>query len=176
MPPIDPLLPSRQVSQSSVSLKAPEATQVAINEVNLSDSETSSSPIISTHHSSISVHSEQSTDSLEEVTRSVRVYLVGKINDVDYNYFEGIDRSTFIETISNERLLHMPRRGSQWDRVLKAAEFFGLQVSAFGEAIKPFSRGTEPASSVILGSCCILLEVSVAGLALFPFHYLDPVE
>src|SRR4051812_3425808 len=53
----------------------------------------------------------------------------------------------------------MPRRGSDWDRVLRAAQCFGLQLWWFGSGISQFCSGTESASITALGSTQILLEV-----------------
>nr|WOD46145.1 hypothetical protein [Trichoderma atroviride] len=47
----------------------------------------------------------------------------------------------YLEYISNERLRRMPGRGSAWDRVLHAAQFFGLHISDFGDKINAFING-----------------------------------
>lgn len=47
----------------------------------------------------------------------------------------------YLEYISNERLRRMPGRGSAWDRVLHAAQFFGLHISDFGDKINTFING-----------------------------------
>ncbi|KAL6892072.1 hypothetical protein GGI43DRAFT_430173 [Trichoderma evansii] len=44
----------------------------------------------------------------------------------------------YLESISNERLRRMPGRGSAWDRALHAAQFFGLNISDFGDKINTF--------------------------------------
>lgn len=48
---------------------------------------------------------------------------------------------SFLRYISNERKIRMPDRGSDWDRVLHAAQFFGLQVSEFGDRVDAFMKG-----------------------------------
>lgn len=50
----------------------------------------------------------------------------------------------YLEYISNERLRRMPVRGSAWDRVLHAAQFFGLHISDFGDKINTFLNGELP--------------------------------
>lgn len=50
----------------------------------------------------------------------------------------------YLEYISNERLRRMPDRGSAWDRVLHAAQFFGLHISDFGDKINVFLNGELP--------------------------------
>ncbi|KAM0514485.1 hypothetical protein ACHAPE_006778 [Trichoderma viride] len=47
----------------------------------------------------------------------------------------------YLEYISNERLRRMPGRGTAWDRVLHAAQFFGLHISDFGDKINTFING-----------------------------------
>ncbi|KAM0263143.1 hypothetical protein ACHAQJ_001296 [Trichoderma viride] len=47
----------------------------------------------------------------------------------------------YLKSISNERLSRMPSRGSAWDRVLHAAQFFGMHISDFGDKIDFFVTG-----------------------------------
>lgn len=47
----------------------------------------------------------------------------------------------YLEYISNERLRRMPARGSAWDRVLQAAQFFGLHISDFRDKLNTFIIG-----------------------------------
>jgi hypothetical protein len=49
-----------------------------------------------------------------------------------------ITLESYLESILNERLSRMPSRGSAWDRVLHAAQFFGLHISDFGDKIDSF--------------------------------------
>ncbi|KAL7932147.1 hypothetical protein V8C35DRAFT_329143 [Trichoderma chlorosporum] len=44
----------------------------------------------------------------------------------------------YLKYISDERLIRMPNRGDAWDRVLHAAQYFGLHISEFGDTIDAF--------------------------------------
>jgi hypothetical protein len=65
--------------------------------------------------------------------------------------------------IERERLTHMPHKGSRWDRVLKSAEFFALQVSAFDTALSSFTSESHTAAKLIWAACTVLLDVSNAA-------------
>ena len=79
---------------------------------------------------------------------------------VSERYFAEMNIETYLEYITHERLTSMPHRGSRWDKVLKAAEYFGLQISAYGEMIEKFVPHSKEAVDVALANCRLLLEVS----------------
>ena len=54
----------------------------------------------------------------------------------------------------------MPHRGSQWDKVLKWAEFFALQISGYASAIESFVPDIQKAAKLIWAASRTLLEVS----------------
>ncbi|KAK3331850.1 hypothetical protein B0T19DRAFT_367021 [Cercophora scortea] len=93
-----------------------------------------------------------------ETSHTVRGHIC-KLGDYTETYFTTVDLRSYLEYISDERLIHMPRRGSDWDRVLRAAQFFGLHISRLGSHIGQFCSGTEAASITALGSTQILLEL-----------------
>jgi hypothetical protein len=74
-------------------------------------------------------------------------------------FVDEMDIRGFLEYISDERLIHMPKRGSEWDRVLSTAQFFGLQITAFASKIDTFAAGAHSSASAALASCQVLLEV-----------------
>ncbi|KAI0383350.1 hypothetical protein F5Y04DRAFT_287492 [Hypomontagnella monticulosa] len=94
-----------------------------------------------------------------ETTRRVRSRLVHELEDVDDAYLERIDLQTYLGYIADERIIHMPKRGSQWDQVLKEAEFFGLQIDEFTTAVKDFVADTTTIRDTALASCRLLLEL-----------------
>ncbi|KAL7941491.1 hypothetical protein V8C42DRAFT_360741 [Trichoderma barbatum] len=47
----------------------------------------------------------------------------------------------YLKFIADERLMRMPDRGSAWDRVLHAAQYFGLHISKFGDTVDAFNSG-----------------------------------
>jgi hypothetical protein len=55
----------------------------------------------------------------------------------------------------------MPQRGSRWDKVLKWAEFFALQISGYEKAVSPFISHGKGAVKLIWAACRVLIEVSV---------------
>ncbi|KAK5657776.1 hypothetical protein OQA88_2849 [Cercophora sp. LCS_1] len=95
---------------------------------------------------------------LVETSRTIRGHIC-KLGEYDESFFNVLDLDSYLEYLSEERLIHMPRRGSDWDRVLRAAQCFGLQLWAFGDAIGQFCSGTEATSITALGSTQILLEL-----------------
>lgn len=66
----------------------------------------------------------------------------------------------FLEFIERERLTHMPHRGSHWDKVLKWAEFFSLQVSGYANTVDSFIADSKLAARLIWTACRALLQVS----------------
>lgn len=67
----------------------------------------------------------------------------------------------YLQYIWDERLIHMPRKGSGWDRVLRTAEAFGLQIWSLAERLgKNVDDGSFELASAALSSCQVLLHVS----------------
>ncbi|KAM5354274.1 hypothetical protein ACJ41O_000924 [Fusarium nematophilum] len=95
---------------------------------------------------------------LTEVTKIVKGLIV-RLDDYDEKFVSEMDLRGYLQYISDERLIHMPRRGSDWDRVLSTAQFFGLQVSFFGKKIETFAHGGHASASAALASCQVLLEI-----------------
>ena len=79
---------------------------------------------------------------------------------VDDGVFQDMTIDVFMEYISTERLTNMPHRGGRWDKVLKCAEYFALQLSAYQELVHKFARDSEAALRFALGCCRLLLDVS----------------
>jgi hypothetical protein len=67
--------------------------------------------------------------------------------------------NSFLDFISSERLTDMPHRGGRWDKVLKSAEYFALQLAAYEELVRKFVRDSESALNLALACCRLLLEV-----------------
>lgn len=95
---------------------------------------------------------------LTEVTRTVKKLIV-RLDDYDESFVSEMELRDYLQYISDERLIHMPRRGSDWDTVLSTAQFFGLQVYTFGQKIEKFVHGGHASASAALASCQVLLEV-----------------
>ncbi len=65
----------------------------------------------------------------------------------------------FLEYIERQRLTAMPHRGCHWDRVLKWAEYFALQISGYANAIENFVPSSQRAVKLMLTCCYSLIEV-----------------
>jgi hypothetical protein len=98
------------------------------------------------------------TSRIAETSWLIRSHIC-KLGDFSETFFKNLDLESYLEYISDERLIHMPRRGSDWDRVLRAAQVFGFQLWRFGVGVSQFCPGTEETSKTALGSTQILLEV-----------------
>ena len=82
---------------------------------------------------------------------------------MDEHYISSITISGFLKYIERERLTSMPHRGSRWDKVLKWAEFFALQVSGYSTVVEPFVPDSKDAAKLILAACRVLLEVGFSS-------------
>ncbi|KAL7800324.1 hypothetical protein V8C37DRAFT_414229 [Trichoderma ceciliae] len=75
----------------------------------------------------------------------------------------------YLQYISYERLIRMPSRGSAWDRILHAAQFFGLQVSEFGDRnVVSINRATDLVSAALAASYTLLEIGHKQAQALLP--------
>ncbi|KAJ9475622.1 hypothetical protein PHBOTO_005689 [Pseudozyma hubeiensis] len=63
----------------------------------------------------------------------VRRNLVTLIDDLSDQDFADCDLECYLEFLSDERLLHMPRKNSAWDKVLRQAEEVGAQLNHFSQ-------------------------------------------
>ncbi|KAH8889183.1 hypothetical protein GQ53DRAFT_870157 [Thozetella sp. PMI_491] len=81
------------------------------------------------------------------------------LEEYDDAFFQQMDLPSYLEYVDDKRIFHMPRRGSDWDRVLRAAQFFGIQLWSFAEKIGPSSAEIRTASITALASCRVLLDI-----------------
>ncbi|KAK3322767.1 hypothetical protein B0H66DRAFT_555192 [Apodospora peruviana] len=143
--------------------KPQDAVSVSVNPVT---ADSASDKTVSIKDESLAVSKTRTSTSTSTIslTRVVETskFIRGnicKFGDYNEHYFKTMNLESYLEYISDERLIHMPRRGSDWDRVLRTAQFFGLQLWAFGSDIGQFTSGTESASITALGSTQILLKI-----------------
>lgn len=145
-----PLVNGSQTPSDSVK----KATTTSSSDVN-----TSSSTIVrSTTQSETRSTRIQVTRTIE-IARRVRSRLVRELDDVDDAYLQRIDLQAYLGYIADQRLIHMPKKGSEWDQVLKEAEFFGLQLDEFTTAVKDFMTDSITVRDTALASCYLLLEL-----------------
>ncbi|KAH6984520.1 hypothetical protein BKA56DRAFT_481679 [Ilyonectria sp. MPI-CAGE-AT-0026] len=95
---------------------------------------------------------------VRKVTGDVVEYIC-KLPGYNPSFVKEMDLRSYLQFISDERLINMPRRGSDWDRVLSTAQFFGLQIWFFGAKIETFASGSQDAAAAALASCQVLLDI-----------------
>ena len=79
---------------------------------------------------------------------------------VDDYYIHNLTIDGFLEYVERQRLTYMPHRGSRWDKVLKWAEFFALQLSGYAKVVESFVPESQLAAKLIWAASRTLLEVS----------------
>ncbi|KAI0179468.1 hypothetical protein GGR52DRAFT_589190 [Hypoxylon sp. FL1284] len=154
-PKTDTKMPSPLVNGSQV---ASESTKQASIK-STSDVNTSSSTLVRTTTQSESRSTRIQVTRTIETARRVRSRFVRELDDVDDAYLKRIDLQLYLSYIVDQRIFHMPKRGSGWDQVLKEAEFFGLQIDEFTTAVKDFMTDSTTIRDTALASCYLLLEL-----------------
>ena len=135
------------------------------DQIGSSGSETRSTTMSSIGSAHMSFSKDKQVTVLRETVTLTSGRFVADFEQVDEHYIQIMTIDGFLEYIERQRLTHMPHRGSRWDKVLKWAEFFGLQVSGYASAIESFVPESHTAAKLIWIACRTLLEVSVH----FPF-------
>jgi hypothetical protein len=167
-----PAMDTRSLHQASLPATPvkPDVT-VVVKEGNFSDSDEGSTQqtkvlTVSSKPQTITRTSSVQIIRVIETTQTIKGRIIRELDDIDEHYFESVNLESYLEFIADQRLIHMPRKGSQWDRVLKAAEFFGLQIYRFGSAVSHFVKESKYASFAALASCRLLLEVCACRVML----------
>jgi hypothetical protein len=148
-------------------VKEPEVTVVTVD--SSSDSDHTVSVTEDLRSSTTTMSRKQTstfsftTSRVTDIYRTIRRNIF-QLDDYAYTdqYFERLNIDTYRQYVSNERLIRMPRRGSNWDRALRAGLMFGENLVEFGDAIQGFCSDTKEASVTGLASCKILLEVGIS--------------
>ena len=122
-------------------------------------SETRTTTMTSSSETYVSFSREQQITILQETVTSTRGKLVSAFSYVNEGYIHSMTIDGFLEYIERQRLTYMPHRGSRWDKVLKWAEFFGLQVSGYAKAVESFIPESKVAAQLIWTAARTLLEV-----------------
>ena len=153
---------ARKLSDMTISTAVAKTNTTSIKEKDEDSVASNSDDALSTY--SAIQHSPIASETLHvsrvfDVSRDVRNH-VCKLGDYNETFFKTVDLESYLEYISEERLIHMPRRGSDWDRVLRSAQFFGLQLWRLGANVARYCPEAEVASITALGTTQILLEVS----------------
>ncbi|KAH6993100.1 hypothetical protein EDB82DRAFT_428505 [Fusarium venenatum] len=150
------------VNEMEISDGESESTTVASNQTSQDDVDTKSNLTITANNAATSkltvVTKLHEYERLTKITRTVKKLIV-RFDDYDDEFVNEMDIRGYLQYISDERLIHMPRRGSDWDRVLSTAQFFGLQITTFASKIETFASGAHSSVSAALASCQVLLEI-----------------
>ncbi|KAK1988876.1 hypothetical protein LZ30DRAFT_812994 [Colletotrichum cereale] len=152
--------PTNQASLARHSIKEePGAPHIE----DISNSDTSRSSSISldalTMVASNEAHMSYKIVRVIDTARRIQKKLVREVEEVSHQHFQSIDLEAYLAYIADERLVHMPPKGSQWDRVLKSAEFFGLQLDGYSRHIQSFIEGCTLVRDTALATCYLLLEL-----------------
>ena len=107
----------------------------------------------------VSFAKDQQITVLQETVISTRGKFVAQFDRVDEHYIHNMTIDGFLEYIERQRLTYMPHRGSRWDKVLKWAEFFGLQISGYAKTVESFVPDSKLAAKLIWAASRTLLEV-----------------
>ncbi|EFQ34757.1 uncharacterized protein GLRG_09901 [Colletotrichum graminicola M1.001] len=152
--------PTNQPSLARHSIKEePSASQA--EEMVTSDTSRSSSISLDalTMVASNEAHMSNKIVRVIDTARRIQKKLVREVEEVSHQHFQSIDLEAYLAYIADERLVHMPPKGSQWDRVLKSAEFFGFQLDGYSRHIQSFIEGCTLARDTVLATCYLLLEL-----------------
>lgn len=66
---------------------------------------------------------------------------------------------SFLDFVASDRLRRVPHRGNRWDKILRWAEYFAIQISILHESVGPFVSNSTEAARLIWQSCQTLLQV-----------------
>lgn len=96
---------------------------------------------------------------LKQTVMVTRRNFVTHFDEFDEHHTHDITIEEYLEYIEGLRLTHMPHKGSHWDKVLKWAEFFGLQISGYAKTVESILSEAEHAAKLIWTACRALLQV-----------------
>ncbi|KAL8902696.1 MAG: hypothetical protein Q9207_004463 [Kuettlingeria erythrocarpa] len=111
------------------------------------------------HSTAVSLAGEQQITVLKETVIWTCQKFIADFDEVDEDCIHSMTIEEYFEYIERQRLTHMPHRGSHWDKVLKWAEFFGLQTSGYADTVEPFTAESRFAAKLIWTACRALLEL-----------------
>lgn len=97
---------------------------------------------------------------LRETVSGTRNRFIRDLEHVNEHHIDSMTIDSFLDYIESERLTHMPHHGSRWDKVLKWAEFYAVQIAGFQKAVSPFLQDSKSAAQLIWVASRLLLEVS----------------
>lgn len=102
---------------------------------------------------------EQQLTLLHDSIVVTRRKFTNDFDDVDEALVHQFTVDQLLEYVERQRLIYMPHRGSHWDKVLKWAEYFALQISAYVTAVGPFVLESKIAAQLVWIASRSLLRV-----------------
>lgn len=123
------------------------------------DSETHTTTMSDRSETHVSFSVDQKVTVLQETVTYTFEKFISEFEIIDEQYIYEMTIDAFLEYIERQRLTYMPHRGSRWDKVLKWAEFFALQISGYAKAVEGFVPNSSMAAKLIWAASRSLLEV-----------------
>lgn len=111
----------------------------------------------------MSFSEKQQVTLLHDLVVGTRRKFIADFDDVEESFIHNSTIDGFLEYIERQRLTHMPHRGSHWDKVLKWAEYFALQLSGYVTAVESFLPDSKIAAQLIWTALQSLLRVSLSS-------------
>lgn len=96
---------------------------------------------------------------IQETVMSKRGRIIAEFDNIDAALLDRMTIEGFSDYITRERLSSMPHRGSLWDRVLRWAEFYALQIATYEKTIGSFVPESRTAAKQIFTLLRSLLEL-----------------
>ena len=92
-------------------------------------------------------------------TIQMGIRIMKEFGSIDAVFLDRTTIESFSDFIARERLSSMPHRGSLWDRVLRWAEFYALQIDDYAKKIGSFVPESQYAARQIYALLRTLLEL-----------------
>ncbi|KAL8811713.1 MAG: hypothetical protein Q9200_001576 [Gallowayella weberi] len=108
---------------------------------------------------STATSSEQQITILKETVVVTCQKFISHFDGCEEHHIHNFTIEEYLDFIERQRLTYMPHKGSHWDKVLKWAEFFGLQISSFANAMEKLILDSKPAAKLIWTACRALLQL-----------------
>lgn len=100
---------------------------------------------------------------LRDVVRQSTATFRSELGHSADDFLSGCDTiEQFFDFVAGIRLRQVPHHSSTWDKVLKWAEFFAVQVYGYSEETSQFATYSDRAASIIWACCRSLLKVRIS--------------
>ena len=96
---------------------------------------------------------------LRESVGFTRQKFITEFDELEDAHVDTMTIEEFLEYIEHQRLTYMPHKGSHWDKVLRWAEFFAIQISGYATIVEAFVPDVKIAARLIWIASRALLQV-----------------